>query len=134
MVEVTLEGYISVHRCDRTDLTPPADSYMRIVPACAVVSVPQVDSRYLQKKTRVGFQLGLKRQGRFKSMVEVTLNRYISGHRRDRTNLRTLAGSYIPVLPACTVVYLPQVDLRYLKKKTRVGFGLVIFQSTSTLD
>ena len=67
-------------------------------------------------------------------MVEVTLKAYISVHRRDRTDLTPLADSYMPVLPACTVVYVPQAKSRYLKKKTRVGFGLVIFQSTSTLD
>ena len=55
-------------------------------------------------------------------MVEVTLKAYISVHRRDGMNPTSLADSYMPVLPACTVVYLPQVNFEYLKKKTRVGF------------
>ena len=65
MVEVTLKGCISVHGCDRIDLTPPADSYMRIVPACAVVSVPQVDPGYLQEKDKGGFASTQKDKGGF---------------------------------------------------------------------
>ena len=67
-------------------------------------------------------------------MVEVTLKGYISVHRRRITDLTTCAGLYMPVLPVCTVVYVPLAESRDFKKKTRVGFGLVIFQSTSTMD
>ena len=57
-------------------------------------------------------------------MVEVTLEAYISGHRHGRMNLTTLAGSYIPVLPACAVTSVLQVDSRYLPKKDKGGFDL----------
>ena len=133
MVEVTLKAYISVHGHDRMDLTPSADFCMRIVPTCAVVSVLQVDSAYLKKKDKGGFASTQKDKGGFRSMVEVTLKDYISVHRRDRTNLRPLAGSYMPVLSACAVVYVPQVDFGYLKKKTRVGLTCD-FSATSTMD
>ena len=66
-------------------------------------------------------------------MVEVTLKDYISVHRRHRTNPRSLAGSYMPALLAGTVVYVPEADLRYFEKKTRVGLTCD-FSITSTLD
>ena len=57
-------------------------------------------------------------------MVEVALNGYISGHRRHRTDLRALAGSYIPVLPACAVTSVLLAKSRYLPKKDKGGFDL----------
>ena len=56
-------------------------------------------------------------------MVEVTLTDYISAHRGHRTNPTSLADLYVPALPACAVISIPQVDSRYLKKKTRVGLA-----------
>ena len=121
MVEVALEGYILVHRRDTTNPTPPTDSYKPVLRACTVISAVQAKSRYFEKKDKGGFgptsTLDMKRQGRFWSMVEVTLNRYISGHRRDRSNLRTLAGSYMQSLPTCIVVSVPRVEFGHLKKR-----------------
>ena len=57
-------------------------------------------------------------------MVEVALKGYISVHRRHGTDLTTPADSYMPALSACTVVYVPEADLRYFQKKDKGGFDL----------
>ena len=63
MVEVALKAYIFVHRRDGMNPTLLADSYMPALPACAVISIPQVDFGYLKKKRQGWVWLDPKRQG-----------------------------------------------------------------------
>ena len=139
MVEVTLRGYISAHRRDTADSTPPADSYMPVVPACVVVSALQacfVDST--KKKTRVG--LSRPRPWTLKKTRAVLVHgrgdfggvylRPQTLWNRSDTTGGVLHGSTIHL---CCHTCSPRCFQTLSKKKTRVGLTCD-FSLTSTLD